>query len=126
MLETRKHYRSVLRGIKDTICRLETDHINQHDAEKAGIQLRSMSLEPQSDNPHFFIPFQEEYKHFNDDVYPTYDSEDEIRANVGCLHQYMQDCVGSSYPKDDNKPVGVSFGGTYACPSPIQINSGAC
>ncbi|RAK96359.1 uncharacterized protein BO80DRAFT_392121 [Aspergillus ibericus CBS 121593] len=108
-LATRTHYRSILRSINQTICQLETDHIDQHDAKRAGIQQRSMSLESKSDNPSFFVPYEDEYVHSDDDEYPTYEPDVEDRLNVGQFHYYMQDWCGQSYPEDENKPEGIRF-----------------
>ncbi|PYI01199.1 hypothetical protein BO78DRAFT_464824 [Aspergillus sclerotiicarbonarius CBS 121057] len=109
IFETRTHYRSMLRSIQETICQLETDHIDPHDAEGAGIQQRSMSLESKLDNPSFFIPYEDEYALLVDRDYPTYDRNVETRLNVGEFHYYMQDCCGQSYPEDENKPEGIRF-----------------
>jgi hypothetical protein len=83
ILEARTHYRSKLRTIKETICKLETAHVDQHDAERAGIQQRSMSLESKSGKPFFFIPYQEEYVLSIDRDFPIYDRDVENRLNVG-------------------------------------------
>ncbi|OGM39297.1 hypothetical protein ABOM_011967 [Aspergillus bombycis] len=91
-----------------TICHLETENIDQHDAEKAGIQQQFMSLESNSDKPYFFIPYQEEYLDEMDRDYPTYNPDIDDRFNIGELHLYMESRFGT-YPKDDNKRFGVGY-----------------
>ncbi|KAE8335339.1 hypothetical protein BDV24DRAFT_171433 [Aspergillus arachidicola] len=108
-LEVRTNYRSVLWTIMHTLCDLETENIDPHDAEKAGIQQRFMSLESNSDKPYFFIPYRDEYDEEKEDDYPTYEPDMEDRFNIQGLHFYMNSCFGA-YPKDDNKPFDLNLG----------------
>ncbi|KAB8257904.1 hypothetical protein BDV32DRAFT_126626 [Aspergillus pseudonomiae] len=108
VLERRTHYRRALRTIMQTICRLETENIDQHDAEKAGIQQRSMSLESSFDKPYFFIPYEDEY-HPTEREYSTYVPDVEDRLNCEGFHLYMDSCISQVYPEDDNRPFGVGY-----------------
>ncbi|OJJ97166.1 hypothetical protein ASPACDRAFT_46021 [Aspergillus aculeatus ATCC 16872] len=106
-LRLRKHCRYNLDTIKDKIRQLQTDHIDQHDAQNAGVQHRPMSLESQAEAPSFFNACTEEECWFQPDdegsEYPTYNPESEDQLNTMGLHYYLDSYLGGTWSADENK-----------------------
>lgn len=104
-LRLRKHCRYNLNTIKNKICQLQTDHIDQHDAQNAGIQHRPMSLESQAELPSFFGAWTEEECWFppdeEDSEYPTYNPKSDDRLKTMGLHYYLDSYLGGAWPADE-------------------------
>ncbi|KAE8348156.1 hypothetical protein BDV28DRAFT_164984 [Aspergillus coremiiformis] len=94
---------------KRQICQLQTDHIDQRDAENAGILQRSLSLESKPDNPYCFIPYEEELEmsHLAECDYAIYDHKmDEL---------HLKDLAEPSHHRQVSFPYSAS---TVAMPLP--------